>query len=252
MSNTPSIKLHAFLAHHGVASRRASEMLISEGKVTVNGQPAHIGQRIEPATDVVRLNNAIIGNSAEPATYILVYKPVGVVSTTNDELNRRTILSGIPKQSVRLYPVGRLDLESEGLMLLTNDGELANKLTHPRYHTGKSYQVQILGKPTLNALNHLRRGVRLKEGYTQPAEVEVLNSEDDKTWLSIPIYEGKNRQVRRMLERVGYETVRLIRETLGPFTLEDLEERPYRVLSARELQAKLDIVEDNSLAEQSI
>lgn len=244
MSNDTSIKLQAFMAHHGVASRRACETLISDGKVTVNGQPAHIGQRIDPKTDVVKLKGAIIGNIAEPATYILVYKPVGVVSTTNDELNRRTILSVIPKQSVRLYPVGRLDLESEGLMLLTNDGELANKLTHPRYHTGKSYQVQILGKPTLNALNHLRRGVRLKEGYTQPAEVEVLNTEEDKTWLSITIYEGKNRQVRRMLERVGYETVRLIRETLGPFTLEDLEERPYRVLSSQEIQTSLNTAKE--------
>lgn len=239
MPNTDTIKLQAYLAHLGVASRRASEELISAGKVTVNGQKAHIGQRIQPGVDTVLVGGKSIGSTAEPATYILVYKPVGVVSTTNDELGRKTVLDILPKQSVRLYPVGRLDKDSEGLMLLTNDGDLANHLTHPRFEVAKTYQVQIAGKPTINALNHLRRGVRLKEGYTQPAEVEVLNREEDTTWLAITIHEGKNRQVRRMLERVGYETLRLIRETLGPFSVEDLDERPYRILSAREVAEKM-------------
>ncbi len=243
MSNTDTIKLQAFLAQHGVASRRASELLIADGVVTVNGVKAHIGQRITPSKDRVHIKGKEVGNKAEPATYILLYKPVGVVSSTNDELDRRTVLDVIPKQSVRLYPVGRLDKDSEGLMLLTNDGELAHKLTHPRYHAGKTYQVLIAGYPTLNALNHLRRGVRLKEGYTQPADVTILNREEDSTWLTITIYEGKNRQIRRMLERVGYETLRLIRETLGPFTLDDLDERQYRVLNVLEVQDKLKSVQ---------
>ncbi len=239
MSNNSTHKLQAFMAHHGVASRRSSEVLIASGKVEVNGQTAHTGQRINPSIDQVTVAGKQIGSMTEPATYILIYKPVGVVSTTSDELGRKSVLDIIPRQTVRLYPVGRLDKDSEGLMLLTNDGALANTLTHPRYRAGKTYHAQIAGKPTLDALNHLRRGVRLKEGYTQPAEVEVLNREEDSTWISITIYEGKNRQVRRMLERVGYETLRLIRETLGPFTLDDLGDRPYRILSVLEVAKRL-------------
>ncbi|MBP9819131.1 rRNA pseudouridine synthase [Candidatus Woesebacteria bacterium] len=249
---TDTIKLHAYLAHRGIASRRAAEELIKAGKVTVNGAVAQIGQRINPAQDQVAVEGKIVTQNHEPATYILVYKPPGIISTTADELDRNTVLDLIPRQSVRLYPVGRLDKESEGLMLLTNDGELAQKLTHPRYHFAKTYQVQVAGKPTLKALDHLRRGVKLKEGYTQPAEVQVLNREEETTWLSITIYEGRNRQVRRMLERVGYETLRLIRETMGPFSLDDLLEQPYRILSTRELQQKMTSLADSESSQTII
>lgn len=229
-----TIKLQKYLAQAGISSRRKAEEAIIAGKVSVNGQPAHIGQRIDPNQDKITFEGREITQDVI-LRYFLVYKPVGYVSTTSDELNRTTVLSLLPKTSERLYPVGRLDLDSEGLMLLTNDGRLTQELTHPSREIPKTYKVLISGIPTTKALNHLHRGVRLKEGYTQPAEVEVLNHENNNTWLEITIHEGMHRQVRRMLERVGYDTIKLIRTKLGPFTLEMLENREVKELTAHEV-----------------
>lgn len=223
-------KLQAVIAHAGYCSRRKAEVLISEGRVTINGQVATIGTRIDPETTEIQID----GKPLKPAAnlvYYLVNKPVGYVSTTDDELGRPTVLELLPKQSERLYPVGRLDLDSEGLLLLTNDGELTYHFTHPKFEIPKTYEVALDRRPTLDALNHLRHSVRLKEGYTQPAEVLTLGRLDDHYWLEITIHEGWNRQVRRMFERVGYEVVRLIRTKMGPFELDMLEEHPYLELN---------------------
>lgn len=230
-----TIKLQKYLAQAGICSRRKAEEAVSAGKVTVNGQPAHIGQRIDPAQDKVIFE----GRAVQPATekrYFLVYKPAGLVSTTSDELNRPTVLSLLPDVADRLYPVGRLDLESEGLMLLTNDGQLTQELTHPSREVPKTYKVLVAGIPSTKALNHLSRGVRLKEGYTHLAEVEILKHENNNTWLEITIHEGMHRQVRRMLERVGYDTLLLIRTKMGRFDLDMLEGREVRELAADEVK----------------
>lgn len=234
-----SIKLQKYLAQQGVSSRRKAEEAISKGEVMVNGQSAHIGQRVDPVKDVVKYRGKVIMPDAQ-LRYFLAYKPVGYVSTTDDEMGRKTVLSLLPEMEERLFPVGRLDIESEGLILLTNDGDLTYQLTHPSKQVAKTYHAYISGTPTTLALNHLKRGVKLKEGYTQPAEVSVLGHENNNTWLEITIHEGMNRQVRRMLERVGYDTKKLIRTQMGPFTLELLNDEEVVELSAADIAALYD------------
>ncbi|OIO44787.1 MAG: pseudouridine synthase [Candidatus Pacebacteria bacterium CG_4_10_14_3_um_filter_34_15] len=229
--NDKSIKLQAFMSRAGIASRRASEKLIEDKKVFVNDRPAHIGQRIDASKDVVVVNGRTIA-SQEKFRYFLLNKPVGYVSTTSDELKRKTVLNLIPKEiKERLYPVGRLDVESEGLLLLTNDGELAQKLTHPSYKVKKTYHVVVKGTPTFKALNHLRNGVKLKDGFTKRAQVDVILKDEGETTLEITISEGRNRQIRRMLERVGYDTIRLVRIAMGPLDLEMIEDGNFAELN---------------------
>lgn len=219
---TDTIKLHAYLAHAGVASRRKSEELIKAKKVKVNNQLATIGQRIDPIRDQVSVADKVITINQQPSRYFLIYKPIGFVSTTSDDQGRKTVLDLLPEIKERVYPVGRLDIDSEGLLLITNDGELAYKMTHPKFQIPKTYHVTVKGHPTSKAINHLRRGVKLSEGYTQPADVEIIEADDRSTAISITIHEGFNRQVRRMLERVGYDTIKLVRVQFGPYSLDDL------------------------------
>ncbi len=219
---TDTIKLHAYLAHAGVASRRKSEELIKAKKVKVNNQLATIGQRIDPIRDQVSVADKVITINQQPSRYFLIYKPVGYVSTTSDDQGRKTVLDLLPAIKERVYPVGRLDIDSEGLLLITNDGELAYKMTHPKFQIPKTYHVTVKGHPTSKAINHLRRGVKLSEGYTQPADVEIIEADDHSTAISITIHEGFNRQVRRMLERVGYDAIKLVRVQFGPYSLDDL------------------------------
>jgi pseudouridine synthase len=235
MNNSDSVKIHAYIAHQGIASRRKAEELVQLGKVRVNGEKAIIGQRIDPQTDKVTVEGNVISKKANQPIYLLINKPAGYVSTTSDELGRKNVLDLVPanlKQNTRLYPVGRLDLDSEGLMLLTNDGDLAFHLTHPKFEVKKTYHVLVAGTPTELAINHLRKGVKLREGFTSPADVEELSTEGDNTWLSITIHEGRYHQVKRMLERVGYDTLRLIRVSMGQFNLDQLQGQKYLKLSS--------------------
>lgn len=240
--NDQTIKLQSFMSHAGIASRRASEKLIEDKKVLVNNQTAHIGQRIDPSRDNVVVSGKAI-EKPEKFRYFLVNKPVGYVSTTSDELKRRTVLKLLPQNiKERLYPVGRLDIESEGLLLLTNDGTLAQKLTHPSHKVRKTYHVIVRGTPTFKALNHLRNGVKLKDGFTKKAEVEVLLKDDGQTTLEITIKEGRNRQIRRMLERVGYDTIQLIRISMGPLDLEMVENGTFVELNETQIEELKKIV----------
>jgi 23S rRNA pseudouridine2605 synthase len=223
-----TIKIQKFLASSGVSSRRAAEKIIADDKILVNGKIATIGQRIDPDQDEVSHEGRILSNTQ--LKYYLVNKPAGILTTTADELGRETVLSLLPEtitQDFRLYPVGRLDKDSEGLLVLTNDGTFTHLLTHPKHLITKTYRVQIDREPTDKALEHLRRGVLLREGMTQPAEVEIEPSTDEEVWLTITIKEGKNRQVRRMMERVGYEAIRLIRTKFGPYSLSDLGDQSW-------------------------
>lgn len=236
-------KLHAALAQAGFASRRKAEMLIAEGKVTVNDQPAHIGQRVHPDTDIVKVLGKVIPLQTATRYLLLLNKPAGIVSTTSDELGRQTVLDYLQKEvsrtnpelaktlkTLRLYPVGRLDLESDGLMIITNDGALTQKYTHPSFESFKTYEVVVAGKPSFRALNHLERGVRLKEGFTAPAEVNVIHSGIEQSTLEITIHEGRHQQVRRMCERVGYPVLRLTRTKMGEYTLDDLDGQTYKLV----------------------
>lgn len=244
MSGTPTPKLHAAIAQAGLMSRRKAEELIQHGQVTVNGQPAQIGQRINPQTDQVKIEGRPVTLSQPTHYLILVNKPVGVVSTTQDELGRTTVIEYLHQhvrasdpalwqqlQRLRLYPVGRLDRESDGLMLLTNDGNLTQRLTHPSFQSQKTYRVVVEGEPSYKALSHLERGVRLKEGYTAPAEVEVISRAADRSQLEITIHEGRHQQVRRMCERVGYPVLSLTRIKMDAYSLDQLAGKPYQLIS---------------------
>lgn len=238
MADKTHPKLHTFLAHAGIASRRKSELLIAEGKVKVNGKVVKdVAERVFPAKDKVEVSGKLIAE--QPAfVYYLLHKPAGYVSTVSDPDGKPTVMSLVPK-TTRMYPVGRLDLESEGLILITNNGELAQKLTHPRYEIKKTYHVLVRTSPSNTALNTLRNGVRLTDGVTRPAEVELFKHDHGNTWIKVTIHEGKHRQVRRMCAQVGLQVLRLVRLTMGPVELGELPIGKWRLLTAEEEQALL-------------
>lgn len=230
------MRLQKFLADAGVGSRRACERLIAEGRVRVNGAVAAIGTTVSE-TDAVELDGAPVRPAARHVT-ILFYKPRGVVCTSDDPEGRRTVqdyFAGIPE---RLYHVGRLDLNSEGLLLMTNDGALAHRLTHPRFGVEKTYYVVCDGTVTAAELARLANGVELEDGMTAPARIEqVRTTQRGDTSFLITIHEGRNRQIRRMAEAVGHKTLRLKRERLGPLTVGSLRPGEWRYLTEAELAA---------------
>ena len=205
------MRLAKYLAHAGVASRRAAERLIAEGRVRVGGERV-----TDPARDVDSANEVSVDGrllATEPREYHLVNKPVGVVATASDPQGRPTVTEMVDT-GARLYPVGRLDAESSGLVLLTNDGELANRLMHPRYEMPRTYRVRVAGSPSKRALQALRGGVELDDGTTRPAQVTVTATGREAV-LEITIHEGRNRIVRRMCEAVGYPVRSLERVAFG-------------------------------------
>lgn len=230
-----TIKIHAFLASKGIASRRKAEEMVAAGRVTVNGAPAAVGQRIDPTKDEVAFDGNVVNEQPQKLHYFLVNKPVGYVSTTSDELGRKNVMQLLPKVPGRLYPVGRLDMESQGLMLLTNDGDFAYKMTHPKFEIEKTYQVTLDRDISEKAFDHLYSGVRLKDGLVKTKRLEFADP-DKLNMLNITVTEGRNRMVRRMLERVGYDVVKLVRTQMGPFNLEQLEGKQYLEVSANQIQ----------------
>jgi len=232
------IRLNKYLSQQGLASRRQADTLISEGKVLVNDQPAKLGTTIDPDKDTVKfLGKVVVSNKPELETY-LVYKPLGYVSTTSDPQGRPTVTS-LVKSSTRLYPIGRLDQDSEGLILLTNDGDLAYRLTHPKHHVPKTYHALVTGNVTPAKLNRLRRGVMLKDGRTAPAQIEVIRPQGNKSLLSITIFEGRNRQIRRMFSTQKLEVEKLKRVSIGELELGDLKPGNSKKLDTKDLSSLL-------------
>ena len=222
------MRLAKYLAHGGIASRRAAEALVASGRVTVGGEVV-----TDPARDVDESSAvAVDGRPVAPeATEVwAVNKPLGVVSTASEPGSRRAVVE-LVESDARLYPVGRLDADSTGLILLTNDGALANRLTHPRYGVAKVYRMQLARPPSERELETLRRGVELEDGPTAPAAVESLGERE----VEVTIREGRKRQVRRMAEAVGNEVVALRRVRIGSLELGDLEQGASRRLSAEEV-----------------
>lgn len=230
------MRIHKYLAHAGVASRRHSEELVAEGKVTVNGKVATIGQVIESDTDQVTVGGKSV-KVDQVLVYYLLNKPRGVVSAVTDPEGRRTAVSLVPGGH-RLYPVGRLDYDSEGLMLLTNDGDLAYKMTHPKFEIDKTYHVLVKGVMNEKTVGYLEAGVTIEGKKTAPAEVKIVEAQPNNTWIDITIHEGRNRQIRKMCEAVGYPVMRLIRTKLGPWELGDLASGKYRTLTSSEIVLK--------------
>ncbi len=229
-------RLQKFMARSGVASRRGSEELIAQGKVRVNGKPVTLpGLKIDPLKDRVEVDGRSL-RKPEKKVYILLFKPVGYVSTVSDPQGRRKVIDLLSGIKQRVYPVGRLDYDSEGLLLLTNDGELTYALTHPRYEIPKTYQAMVQGVPGKDKLDELAKGVVLQDGATAPAKVRLLKNKGDSALLEITIHEGKNRQVRRMCEHIGHPVLSLRRVSIGPLKIGDLQRGRFRHLTTREVK----------------
>jgi 23S rRNA pseudouridine2605 synthase len=224
------MRLVKYLAHAGVASRRAAELMIADGRVSVDGETVE-----DPARDVGEHSRVNVDgrqlDGPERRVVYAVNKPVGVVSTARDTHGRPTVLGLVPERELRLYPVGRLDADTSGLLLLTNDGELANRLTHPSFQVPKIYRATLAGRPiSERALRRLREGVELEDGPTAPAQVRRLGAHE----IEITIHEGRKRQVRRMCAAVGHPVTALLRARFGPLALDGLAPGEHRLLSRRE------------------
>jgi 23S rRNA pseudouridine2605 synthase/16S rRNA pseudouridine516 synthase len=228
-------RLHVVIARAGVCSRREAEKRISEGRVSVNGELVRqLGTKVDSARDDIRVDNRVISRPEEAVT-VMLNKPKGVVTTSHDPRHRRTVIDLVADVKQRLFPVGRLDYHTEGLLLLTTDGRLSHLLQHPRHGVEKTYQAKVKGIPKKEALERLRRGVVLDGRMTAPAQVRQLECTDSNAWLEITIKEGRNRQVRRMCGKVGHPVTKLKRTRYGPLSVEHLKPGSYRRLSDTEI-----------------
>ena len=228
-------RLHVRIAHSGICSRRAAEVMIQEGRVQVNGDyVVDLGVKVTPE-DEIRLDGAVIG--VAKGYTVLLNKPTGVVTTLSDPQGRPTIVRLLPKYGVQLKPVGRLDMDTEGLLICTNDGELANRLAHPRYGIEKEYLATVAGIPDEKAITRLQKGVFVEGRKTQPAQVDVVHTErkTESTVLRITIHEGRKRQVRLMCELVGHPVKTLKRTRIGPLKLKGMHPGECRLLGKTEV-----------------
>lgn len=228
-------RLQKVLARAGFGSRRAAEALIAAGRVTVDGNVAHLGQRVDPQHSRVEVDGVPVA-IRDDLVYYLLNKPPRVVTTAQDPQGRTTALELVPPEP-RVFPVGRLDYNTEGLLLLTNDGELANLVTHPRHGVQKAYLAEVLGVPSRAALRTLREGVALEDGLTAPADVRLVQDRGDTAAIEIVVHEGRKRLVRRMCEAVGHPVRRLVRTRVGPISDRRLAPGAWRELRAREVRA---------------
>ena len=230
------VRLQKYIAMSGAASRRAAEAMIEEGRVSVNGTVVReLGTKVEIGADSVSLD----GKKIKPEIkkyYIMLNKPVGYVSTVNDQFDRPTVIDLIGEEiKARVFPVGRLDYDTEGLLLLTNDGDFTYEVTHPKFHMNKTYVVTLKGGITVKGINALRRGITIEDYKTSPAEVEILSAEKGETVIKITIHEGKNRQVRKMMEAVGCKVTGLKRIAVGDVVLGNLPLGRWRYLTSHEI-----------------
>lgn len=231
-------RLQKVLASTGWGSRRSCEELIAAGRVTVNGEVALLGRRVDPAVDLIEVDGAPVG--VKPGlVYYLLNKPTGVVTTAKDTHGRTTVVELVPAEP-RVFPVGRLDVDTEGLLLMTNDGELAHRITHPSRGVEKEYLVHVRGRVAPGELRMLRDGVELDDGVTAPAAA----SQPTPGVIRLTIHEGKNRQVRRMCDAIGHPVLRLVRTRIGPITDRNLRPGDYRELSTGERRALIESVAD--------
>jgi len=236
--NDQLIRLNKYLASQGITSRRRADDLISRNKVSINGRPAKLGDKINPKLDTIRFGKKIIPPQSQSAThaftYVMLNKPAGYLSTTSDDHSRPTVLN-LVKTKERLYPVGRLDYQSTGLILLTNDGDLTQKITHPKFHLPKVYLATFLGKVPGQKISQLQEGVVLDDGKTAPAKVQHHSSQFNQTTLQITLYQGKKRQIRRMTSALHLYLTDLHRISIGPLKLGDLPSGESRYLTQKEI-----------------
>ena len=238
------IRLQKLIAGTGLSSRRKAEALIAAGRVIVNGRVVtELGTKVDPARDHVKVDGKHL-SAAQPFVYLMLNKPKNVMSTLDDPGGRTTVKDYLRGLSVRVFPVGRLDFDSEGLMLLTNNGDLAQALLHPRYHVPKTYLIKVKGVLSDEEIKQLEAGVRLDDGMTSPAYVKKVRKADANSWLEITIREGRKHQVKRMLESVGHSVIKLMRIRMGPLSLGHLESGEFRFLTDREANTLRQLVDE--------
>ena len=232
------MRINKYLATLGIASRRSIDKLIFESKILVNGKIAIQGMEVND-TDEIIVNGEKIGNNlkknSEEKVYFMLNKPLEILSSSSDNRGRKTVVDLI-KTNKRIFPIGRLDYMTTGLIILTNDGELFNRLVHPKSEVYKKYCIKFLGEIKKMEIEQLKKGIDLEEGKTLPAKISSVKIENNKTSMFISIREGRNRQVRRMIEKFGYKVLSLKREKIGELTLGDLPEGKYRELTKEEIE----------------
>lgn len=234
------IRLQKYLSQCSVASRRKSEELIEQGKVKINGRKAILGDKVDPVHDKVTVFGKPIGNS-DAKMYIMLHKPRGFVTTLSDEQGRRCVADLVADAGVRLFPVGRLDRNSEGLLFMTNDGEFANFLTHPKRHVSKVYRVTVRGTVKEEQIDRMAVGMKLEEYTTMPCDIDVIEKHEDRTVLRFVLYEGKNREIRKLCEAVGLTIIRLKRTEIAGIKLGMLPQGRWRELTEKEVKKLMSI-----------
>lgn len=230
------IRLQKFFTDMGIMSRRASEKVILAGNVKVNGKIAALGDKVDPENDTVVYNGKVIKPEATNKRYIMLNKPLGYVTTSSDEKGRETVLTLLDGIEERIYPVGRLDMYSEGLLILTNDGELTNRLTHPKHDMSKVYSVIIKGEISPDALHKLNSPMEIDGYKLKPVKVRIISQKDGSTNTLFTLNEGRNRQIRKMCESVGLTIMRLTRISIGKLKLGELERGKWRDLTKSEIE----------------
>lgn len=231
------VRIQKAISHAGLMSRRAAEEAISAGRVSVDGEVVVLGDRVDPDTQLLTLDGAPVPIAAGLETHLL-YKPLGVISTADDPQGRETVVDLIAT-SARLYPVGRLDADTEGLILVSNDGELTNRVTHPRFGITKTYLAEVRGRPKQATLRALTSGVDLDDGPARARSARVVQTHGSRAMVELVMVEGRNREVRRMLDKVGHEVIRLVRTAIGPITDQRLKPGESRRLTPSEIQRLL-------------
>lgn len=232
------IRLQKYLAECGVASRRKCEEFIEEGRVKVNGKTVELGHKVNPETDKVEFDGKIIKQEKKEFTYILLNKPIGVVTTAEDQFDRETVLD-LVKVKTRVVPVGRLDMYTSGALILTDDGDFIYKVTHPKHEINKTYTVTLVGKVSNEDIEKLRQGVEIDGGYiTKPAKARIMKIDEQKniSRVEITIHEGKNRQVRKMCEAIGKKVIALHRAKIGNLGVKDLKLGTWRYMTKKEVE----------------
>lgn len=235
-------RLQKVLAKAGFGSRRACEELIAKGRVRVNGAPAELGQRVDLDSDAVTVDGVAVSASGQEHVYLALHKPVGVVTTAKDPDHRQTVLDLVPTHP-RLFPVGRLDRDSSGLLLMTNDGDFALKVAHPRYEVPKVYVAEVAGNLHRKHLSALRKGIELDDGLAKAESIKVLGSTQSRAALEVTVREGRTRLVRRMFDAIGLPVESLVRTRIGPVQLGRLKRGGYRALTHAEVAELLGSLE---------
>ena len=231
----PLPRLQKVLAEIGLASRRQSEEMIRQGRVTVNGRAARIGEKVDPSRDHIKVDGRRVALPSEKL-YLLLHKPKNTVTTLEDPEGRPTVLSLVKEKRARLFPVGRLDYDAEGFLLLTNDGDLAHRLSHPSFRIPRTYRVKVKGKPSPEEIRKLSRGISLEDGPTAPCRITFLRETRENAWMEMTLREGRNRQVKRMWEKMGYPVLKLKRVSFAGLALGNLQPGEYRALGPKELE----------------